>query len=177
MKKITSLLLLSLGYCLFVACNTATPENYFEAAVLNSNMIVGFANDGLTRQLESPSVKLVEGTKGQTTPMKRTEIMGDKIEYLESAFEKVKQLKETEDTKDMLQASVALYEFVLPVYKKEYVELAKLYDDNVSEETIDSFTQSVHDKYALKFDELYNKLIAMGKIYASKHNIKVNWAS
>ena len=176
MKKITSLLLLSFGCCFFVACNTATPENYFDAAVLNSNMLMGFANDRLTRQLESPSAKLVEGTKYQAAPMKRKEVIDDKIEYLESAFEKVKQLKETEDTKDMLQSSVALYEYVLPVYKNEYVQLAKLYDDNASKETIESFTQSVHDKYASKFDELYNNLIAIGKTYAAKHNIKVNWA-
>lgn len=174
MKKNTLFLLLSCS--VFFACNTATPENYFDEAVLNSNMLVGFANNGLSRELESPSVKLKEGTTDQTVPMPRKEVIGNKITYIESSFEKVKKLKETDDTKDIVQASVALYEYVLPVYKNEYLQLAKLYDDNASPETIQSFTQSIHDKHASKFEELYNKLIEDGKVYAAKHNIKVNWA-
>lgn len=176
MKKITLFLILP-GLCfgLLSACNSATPEKYFDLAVLNSNMMMGFANEGLQRELDQPSGKMVNGDKDHPVPMMRKEIIDDKIQYLGEALEKIKQLKETEDTKDMLEASITLHEYILPVYKNEYQQLAKLYDDTASPEEIKLLTQTIHDKYYTGFDELYNKLISIGKLYAEKHKIKVNW--
>jgi hypothetical protein len=159
---------------LFVSCNTATPEHYFGLAVLNSNMFAGFAEEGGFRELKYASAKMNE--KGEAVPMQRSETMKTKIEFLDEEFSKIKELKETADTKDMLQTSKALYEFVLPVYKTEYVQLAKLYDNNAPEEKIESETKAIHDKYYSGFKERYDKLIAIGKIYAAQHSIKVNWA-
>lgn len=160
---------------MFGACNTETPENYFETAVLNVNMVAGFGGEGLRRELESPSVKLVEGTKDQTETMKRKEVIDDKILYIESSFQKVKQLKQTDETKTMVQASLNLYEYVLPVYRNEYVQLAKLYDDNAPKEQILALEQSIYDKYFLKFSELHDNLTKEGKSYAQKNNLNVTW--
>ncbi len=77
----------------------------------------------------------------------------------------------------MLATSVSLHEYILQVYKNEYQQLAKLYDESAPTEQIQSLTQTIHDKYYPCFDELYNKLIAIGKSYAGKNNIKVNWAN
>jgi hypothetical protein len=68
-----------------------------------------------------------------------------------------------------------LHEYVLPVYKTEYQQLAKLYDKGASKKEIQSLTQSIHDKYYPGFDELFNKLTTTAKAFAEKHNIKVNW--
>ena len=176
MKKFIPLLVfIACCYGFFTACNTITPENYFDIAVLNCNMMHGFAGEGLQRELENPTVKLVEGTKDQTAPMKRKEIIDSKIQFIAPNLEKIKHLKQTDDTRDMLQASLSLYEYVLPVYKNEYQQLAKLYDDGASKEQIQSFGQSIHDKYYSGFEELFNKLTAVAKPYAERHNIKVNW--
>lgn len=178
MKKCTPFrILIACCFGLLTACNTATHEKYFDLAVLNCNMMMGFANNGLERELDQPSGKMVNGDKDQVVAMKRKEIIDGKIEYLQGAFEKIKQLKVTEDTKDMLQASVALYEYILPVYKTEYQQLAKLYDEGGNKDQIQALTQAIHDKYYPRFDELFNKLTTIGKVYAEKHNIKVNWGS
>ena len=171
MKKLITLQ----AFIFCVACNTATPENYFDIAVLNTNMMHGFADEGLQRELDNPTVKLVEGSTNQTAPMKRQEVIDGKIKFIEPNFEKVKKLKETGDTKDMLQASRALYEYVLPVYRNEYRQLAKLYDDGAPGEQIRSLAQIIHDKYEPGFEKLYTRLIETAKPFASKHNIKVNW--
>jgi hypothetical protein len=177
MKKIAASFAAIVSFCsIMTACNTATPENYFDRAVLNSNMLVGFANRGLERELDQPSAKMVDGDINHTEPMKRKEIIDGKIQYLEEQLGKIKNLKVTDDTKEMLETSIHLHEYILPVYKNEYQQLAKLYDDGASKEQIQSLTQSIHDKYYPGFDELYNKLIAIGKVYAAKHDIKVNWA-
>lgn len=174
MKK-SATLLTFIALCCFTSCGTATPETYFTTAVLSCNMMHGFANAGLQRELESPSVKMVDGNVNKTEPMKRKEIIDMKIGYLEPAFEKVKDLKQTDDNKEMVQASLALYEYVLPVYKNEYQQLARLYDDGAPKEQIASFEQSLSEKYYPTFEELHNKLTAAGKPYAAKHNINVQW--
>src|SRR5690242_10566717 len=134
MSKI-SLRLFSIACCfVLVSCEMATPENYFDRAVLNCNLMHGFAGSGLRRQLESPSVKLAESGNGETVPMKRKEVIDSAITSLETNFEKVKKLKETDDARDILKASIALYEYVLPVYKTEYQQLAKLYDEGAPRE-------------------------------------------
>ena len=176
MKRNTPFLLaVNLAILLLTACNMATPENYFDQAVLNCNMMMGFAGEGLQRQLEQPTVKLVEGSKDQTAPMKRKEVIEDKIIFLDQAYAKIKNFKETDDTKDMLRASVALYDYVLPVYKTEYLQLAKLYDEGASKEQIALFSKNISDKYFAGFEARFNKLTDAGKPYAAKHNIKVNW--
>ncbi|MEO6723588.1 MAG: hypothetical protein ABIN67_24690 [Ferruginibacter sp.] len=174
MKYLFNIFLLCLACFTFKSCNTATPENYFDQAVLNTNMLVGFAGSGMARELESPSVKMEEGT-GKAVPMKRKEVVNDRIKYLEESLGKIKDLKETPDTKEMLQSSLALYEYVLPVYKKEYVQLAALYDEGADKEKIQSQLQGINDKYYSKFNELMDKLINTGKSYAERHSIKVNW--
>jgi len=175
MRKLLLLLLLAGGCCQFIACNSATPEEYFGVAILNLNMMHGFAGTGLQRELESPSVKMIDGNKDNIAPMKRKEVIDDKIQILENNLEKLKALKETDDTRDILKASAAIYDYVLPVYKKEYTELAKLYDENAPTEKIQSYAQAISDKYYSGYEQLFQKLTTAGKTFADKHGIKVNW--
>ena len=137
-------------------------------------MLSGFAGNGFARQLESPSVKMDQST-GKAVPMQRKEVVGNLVKFLEEDLEKIKDLQETPETKDMVQTAVALYEYVLPVYKKEYGEIAALYDAGADKEKITAQVKAVNEKYAPKYDELFNKLIGIGKGYAERHSIKVNW--
>lgn len=173
MRKYMVFVLLVFSGLFITACNTATPEKYFDIAVLNSNMLVGFANEGQLRELESPSAKMVDG---KTVAMQRMEVLNAKIQYLDESYGKLKALKETDDAKDILQASMALYDYVLPVYKKEYVQLAEAYDKGAPKEQIQSQASAIHEHYFAKYEQLYNNLIGHGKQYAAKHNIQVNWA-
>lgn len=173
MKSLLAAAILS-GCLLNTGCNTVSSEKYFDIAVLNSNMLVGFANTGQLRELESPSVKM-SGDGSQTIAMKRNEVIDDKIKFIEANLEKLKDLKVTTDTKDMVETSLALHEYILPVYKKDYQQLARLYDDGASKEKIELQAQQINEKYYPHFDELYRKLIAVGKLYAEEKGIKVNW--
>lgn len=176
MIKHTFSALLFLCSCILLAsCNTATPENYFDQAVLNSNMVVGFAGKGPLGEFAYPSARMDEKT-GKTVTMSRMEMLNSKIEFVEATLKKVKDLKETPDSKDIVQTSKALYEYILPVYKTDYTELAKLYDASVSQQLIEAKSTAIHEKYGARFEELYNQLIGHGKQYAARHSIKVNWA-
>jgi hypothetical protein len=158
---------------LLMACNTTSPEQYFDRAVLNSNMLVGFGSEGELRQMESPSGTM--DANGQPVPLKRVDELNTKIKFLEDAFKKLKALKQTNDSKNILKTSLALYQYVLPVYKTEYMQLAKLYDAGASKEKISSLAKDIHTRYHARYDELYAQLISYGKVYAERNQIQVNW--
>lgn len=164
--------------CLVVSCDMTTPRNYFDRAVLNSNFLHGFAgNGGIERELKQPSIKLVDTAGSETAQMTRKEVVENKLAFVEDAYEKVKKLKETDDTRDMLQASRALYEYVLPVYRNEYQQLARLYDEGAPENEIEAFRKSIRDKYLTGFQTRMAALTSAGKPYADRHGIKVNWGT
>lgn len=174
MKKLIVFFTSAFCFLFFNSCTT-TPENYFDIAVLNVNMMTEFASEMQDRELQSPSVKLKEGTTSETVQMKRKEVVEDRLGYIEENYKKLQGLKETDATKNLLKASLALYEYVIPVYKKEYVQLAAMYDNNEPQEKIDAMTKSIHYNYYSRFDALTNTLFTEGKAYAAKNNIKVNW--
>lgn len=175
-QKLSITLFLILFFLYFTGCGSETPEKTFGIAVLNSNALSGFANNGMLRQIETPSEKLVEGSS-ETVPMKSREIVNSKIDFAETSLKSIKDLKVTEDNKEIINASVALYEYVIPVYKNEYLQLAELYDTGAPKDKINIISESINNKYSSRYQELYKNLINSGKKYAEKHNIKVNWGT
>jgi hypothetical protein len=169
-NMITALLLAGL---MLSSCNNASPQDYFGQAVLNCNLLSGFAGYELKRDMATPPEKLVNEKTLATEPMKRAELVKDKLKTVEANFEKVKSLSVTDDTKEMLAASTALYQYVLPVYKNEYSQLAALYDSGAEAGKIEAMEKSIIEKYEAKFSELYNAVWATGKAYATRHGIKV----
>jgi hypothetical protein len=170
----TVLIVLAVGP-LLSSCNNATPENYFDEAVLNVNLITPFGGQAALYSMAHPSVKLVPGTKDQTAPMTRKEIVEDQIQRVEQNLTKIKALPESEETRDMVQTSIKLHEFVLPVYNTEYRELAKLYDEGGSQQDRISKAQEIDTKYLAANNALFSRLVELGKAYAEKHHIKVEW--
>ncbi|HUC80039.1 MAG TPA: hypothetical protein VMR70_03950 [Flavisolibacter sp.] len=158
----------------FAACNQPSAEKAFDVAVLNTNMIVGFAHTGMERALESPSAKMGK-TKDEVVQMKREEVVDDKRKFAEANYEKLKAFSQTDETKDIIQKSIALHELVLPVYKNEYMQLAKLYDSHAAEHEVEKVKKAIHNQYFLKFEAAYNELINSGQLYAKKHGIEVRW--
>ena len=175
MRKSYFVMLLILVGPVLTSCTDNNPETQFGIAVLNSNMMHGFANNGLQRELESPSAQMINGDKDKFAPMKRKEVIQNKINSLEANFNKLNRLKETSDNRNLLKASRDLYNYVLPVYKNDYLRLAKLYDEGADPEMIGLLTNTIQQKYYDGFIALHEKLIAEGKPFAQKHGINVQW--
>jgi len=169
MKKFCVFIFLS---ALLAACNIS-PEKTFSVAALNCNLLYGITGKAMQQQLASPSVKLVDEKTMTTEPMKRKEVIENKITQVQENYEKVKALNINDDNKEMISASLALYEFALPILKKEYAELASLYDSNASKEKIEALEKNIRDNYENKFEELYNHVVEAGKTYGEKHGLQV----
>ena len=175
MQAFLRLFLCAAFCCALASCDSASPRICFERAVLNCNMIADFASRGLLRQLESPSEKLTDAKTGASAPMKRKEVIDGKIAFAEQSLAKVRKLSQSGDAKDIVQASIALHEYVLPVYRNEYQQLAKLYDDGAAKGEIEALASAITAKYAPGFRTLFDRLTIAGKAYASRHDIKVVW--
>ena len=173
-KRFSIVITFVLGCCLS-SCNFATPENYFDEAVLNVNLITPFGGEAALRSFAQPSVKPLPGTKDQTTPMTRNEIIENQIRMVEANLGKIKALPDRDETRDMVQTSIKLHEFVLPVYKTEYRELAKLYDEGGSQQDRIAKAKEIDTKYLTGYQSLFSHLVDLGKAYAARHNIKVEW--
>lgn len=152
-----------------------SPKTCFDRAVLNCNLIHGFAGRAMEMELDSPSVKLAGTSPGATAPMTRKEVVDAKIAFVEESLAKVKKLRQTDDNRDIIEASLALHEYVLPVYRDDYQRLAKLHDDGAPKEQIAQLAAAIAAKHGPPFQSLSEKLTTAGKAYASRHNIKVMW--
>ena len=161
--------------CVFLvsSCEKATPEQAFARAVINTNLMSGFAGNGMRYQLESPSLKLTPS--GQTATMTRREIVEGWINSTDSAFQQVKKLGQSADNREMLHASIALYEYVLPVYRNEYSHLAGLYDSGAAKTELEAANKAIADKYLQGYQERADSLLAAGKPFAKRHGIRVTW--
>lgn len=176
MKRSISILLTAVSaFTIFCGCTAPDPEKIFGEAVLNSNMFHTFAAESMYREWGQPSVKMVGNDVNNIVPMTRMEMLENKIASIEPNLKKIEALPKNDDTRAMIEASLALHNYILPVYKTEYKQLAKLYDDNAPQEQIDAMTKRIHDTYYKGFEERTNALIAAGKVYAAKHNINVRW--
>lgn len=164
---------------LFVLCQLTisckhSPKEYFEQAALNCNTLYGFASEyELKRDLGTAQEKLVDANTMKMAPITRAEVVKDKLTRAEENYNKVKNLGSNAEADAMLKASSALYEFVIPVYKNEYTQLAALYDANAPEDKIVAAIKNITDKYAAKFETLYNDVITKGTAFAEKNGIEV----
>ena len=175
MQRTARYLLLVLSLYLISSCELATPAKVFDVAILNCNMIHGFAGRELAAELTSPSVKLTNAATGDSAPMSRKEVIENKIVFVQNNLSRLKKLRQNKDNADVLSASLALHEFVLPVFQNEYAQLAALYDTGAPAAKIQALSQQISQKYGPKFESLFNQLTAVGKPFAARHDIKVKW--
>lgn len=106
-------------------------------------------------------------------PLTRAEVVKEKLARAEENYQKVKSLGRNTAADEMLKASTALYDFVIPVYKNEYTQLAALYDANTAAEKIALAEKNITEKYEAKFLALYHTVIKAGTAYAEKNGIQV----
>ncbi|HVI43529.1 MAG TPA: hypothetical protein VM802_01615 [Chitinophaga sp.] len=172
------LLPLVLGAGLFLAtglvsCNTATPENVFDRAVLNTNLLADFG-ENYAKMLESYTVAYTNVPNSQKRGNEAQEQVKMKVQVLEKALKDIQALPDNDDAKELKATSIALFEGAIPVYKKEYAEYAKLCDTKGPEEQKLAVLKSI-EEYSVKLEGQYAKLMELGKVYAEKHHIQATF--
>lgn len=188
-----------IGICLSAAmlqsCNTTTPENYFAETTLNTNSVESFSSlyknylsgglDGKTvlpngKVLDSGSGMLIVEPDGKTTRQATSYVEyveKVKVKEISDAIAKVKELKSTDETKEMINLSLDYLTEAEKLYKTELVNIAKMIDAKAPKEEIEKFAQSLDEKYQPILDAKKQKLFAVAIPYAEKNGLRVSTGS
>lgn len=172
-----------INYCLLavlffgiVSCQSVSPEQFFEQVVLNTNYVADFAPGIFGKELEAQTVEYPDVPASKKHGDEAQKIVETKIISIERALGKIRELKaEDEEMRSMKDNSIELLETVLPVYKKEYMEYARLCDAKGSSAQKEILLQTVEKTYLPKVEELMENVYRKGKNYADKHQINVQW--
>lgn len=176
-NKLTKFSLL-LFVILLQSCSVDTPESYFGKAVLNVNQYIDLGSKDFQRMVETQSVNsLYVQVDGEFIMSDNFEkhIKTYKIFTLDADIEKVKSLKVTEDTKEMISASLDVLNFVKSKYETDYIEIAKLLDQKAEKTVINTairkFEEENLEKFIAKIDALHKLAIP----YAKANGIEVSF--
>lgn len=173
--SLPNLYLLIISLLFFSACSE-TPENFFDIAILNTNIVNDFASPDLARHLEEETKEFADIPSSKKKGDEAATTVTNKILYLEQSLDKVKKLSASgKEEKEIKEYSISLYELVLPVYKNEYKAYAKLCDAKADQDQKNAIIQQIDEKYRNQFEQKYDALLQKGKIYAAEHNIQVSW--
>ena len=157
------------------SCNEA-PDKFFGITVLNTNTISDFGTPILAKHIDDETTEFPDIPSSKKKGDEATQYVVRNLSYMEKSLKDIKALGEGgDDRKEIKAQSIALYEYVIPVYKNEYTAYAKLCDTKAPQEQKDEIIKSIAQKYNAEFERKYGQLLASGKTFADKHGINVDW--
>jgi len=151
-------------------------DKFFATAVLNTNTINDFATPILAKHINDETLEFPDIPSSKKKGDEAITLINNKILYLEKSLKDIKALNANSDDRKAIQKkSVALYEYVIPVYKNEYINYAKLCDSKADQAKKDEISTAIEEKYATKFEQMYIDLTDDGKAFAKENNLNVDW--
>lgn len=170
MTKRTSIaVMLMLCMITAIACRLpASPEKYFDAAVLNANAVSHFGSDYFITALGYSKRPGAAAGDGLYNYEQQT---GFAIQRIERYLKNVNGLAPTQDTRAMLEASKDLFRFTLESYSTDHLRIAKMIDRKAPQEEVAQAMEALDKKSYETFLAKYDKLRDIGIQYAKDHDI------
>ena len=169
MKKIS---LLFISCVLLFSCKPSADE-YFGQAALNCNTFARFGSYEIKEFLAGPPQKYNADKKAMESSSFQEYFKDRCLNNAVENYDKVKSLPITDETRSMITASLALYEFCVSKYQTDYMQIAKMKDDNRPQPEIDAALQKFDDTNLQEFAKKYDGAWSEGIVYAKAHGIEV----
>ena len=151
-------------------------ERFFGTAILNTNTINDFATPTLAKHINDETTEFPDIPSSKKKGDEAGKHISNNILYMEKSLDDIKSLKaDSEERKVIKEKSIALYEFVIPVYKNEYTNYAKLCDTKADQAKKDELANAIEQKYGAKFEKMYTDLMETGKVFAAENKLDVSW--
>ncbi|MGO4772607.1 hypothetical protein ACEN2I_13165 [Flavobacterium sp. W22_SRS_FK3] len=164
------LVLILIAASVVSSCTNLSPEKTFEIAALNSNLLSRFGSKDINFKLESEPQIYDETQKKMVTSSYYDYFKFD-IANLDTQFNRIKEINEDDDNREILQASKDLFAYAIAKEKEGYLPIAKMKDEKASpgqiQKAIADFDTTTQNEIDTKFTKLKNA----AKAYAEKHNI------
>lgn len=174
----TKLFLFATIVVLFTSCNFDGASSYFGKTALNTNLLSGFGSEDFKHLIGSKEANQLVIYDAEYNWVLQDKIVPSletsTIPSIEKAIEDVKSLKETSDTKEMIERSLALYNYALEKHKNEYIEFGKLVDSGASKIDIELTMLNFDQQYLEEFWELHTSLMDVAIPYAEANGIEVS---
>lgn len=159
----------------FLSCSEPA-DKFFATAILNTNTITDFATPTLARHIDEETAEFPGTPSDNKNGNEAQKLLQNNILYMEKSLNDIKALNaNSEDRKAIKEKSIALYEFVIPVYKDEYTEYAKLCDSKANPADKEALATLIEHKYSARFETMYTDLISSGKAFAEENKLNVDW--
>lgn len=165
-------------------------QTYFGITTLNTNLVSSFSNEyknQLSRgldgtvifpsgmksnagalQVENPDGKTMRQAKSYVEYVEKAE-----VKRISDAIAQIKELKPTEDTKELINLSLDYFSEVEKLYKTDLVKLAKMIDDKAPKEEVTAFAKQLDEKNQPILDAKKEMLYKVAFPYAEKNKINV----
>lgn len=163
---------------LFTSCNRPSPDQLFQTTILNTNILHGFGSERFTKSLHDETVEFPDVPASKKNGNEAQQVVEAKIAYIEQTIKRIEESGAPDDEGEMIrQKSLELFNYALPVYKKEYLALAAMCDKKQPENEISDASENIIQTYGPAFEEKYVHLIDLGEQYALKHDINASFGN
>ena len=152
------------------SCTNLSPEKTFEIAALNSNLLSRFGSKDINFKLES-APQIYDEAQKKMIPSSYYDYFKFDIANLETQFKKIKEIKEDDDNRELLEASKDLFSYAITKEKEGYLPIAKMKDEKASPEQIEKAIADFDAATQSEIDNKFTKLMNVAKAYVEKHNI------
>jgi len=177
MKKtvIFSLVIISLtiiSSCHFIG---SSPKKVFTTIGLNGNKIPkNFKRAFIELRSKKNNGVLVVPAAGSSTKDASAEeyITTYYSNMLDKDIEKIKALSSNEETASIIAAGLEMFQYTDEIYKTDYIRIAKLIDDNKSDEEIDAEIEKLEMTKGVELNKKYDTTMNLLLPYADKHGIE-----
>lgn len=164
------ILVLIAASLVLTSCTNLSPEKTFEIAALNSNLLSRFGSKDINFKLESEP-QIYDETQKKMIPSSYQDYFKFDIANLETQLKKIKDIKEDDDNRELLQASKDLFSYAIAKEKEGYLPIAKMKDEKASPEQIEKAIADFDASTQNDIESKFTKLMNVAKAYVEKHNI------
>ena len=172
--KLSIALILALS--IFLQSCSEPANDFFGVAVLNTNTITDFGTPILAKHIDAETTEFPDIPSSKKKGDEAVKNVQSKILYMEKVLNDINALSANDDSRKVIkEQAIALYEFVIPVYKNEYTAYAKLCDAKAPQAEKDEIIASIEQKYSARFEALYTALLTNGKAFAEANQLNVDW--
>ncbi|GAA4785762.1 hypothetical protein GCM10023231_12050 [Olivibacter ginsenosidimutans] len=149
-----------------LSCSKTRPEKYIAVTALNSNLVsTAYRPMFLNELMERKYKNQLPGTSAEEYVRDRA------IKPVDEAIEKVKQLKETAETKELIAAALEVMTYGKTIFEHEYKSIAELIDKERPLEEIDKAITEMYDNTETGMAERFDRLDTLALKYARANKV------
>lgn len=179
MKRVNNILGVIVVFIMFTSCQKETPQKVVEKTVLKANLLMANYGIGYFEQLKelqkNEYLKYYDNDGEEYAATYSQYLHKVTIPDLERSLRDIQNLEVNEDSKELINASIELFEFCIDFYKKDYAEIAYMYDEGKSQQEINQLIKEFKAKSLEEFEEKNLELDEAAKKYAEKKAVSLKF--